>query len=178
MRKTIAIDMDEVLLDQKVKMLDLYEAEFGIRLKKSDYQGRKIYDTPETYHLRNHLFKKGFFRDIPVMKHSQEVVAWLQESYEIFILTATTEFIYSMQDKHEWLQEYFPFISFKHYIFCGKKSFMKADYMIDDRGSNLELFDGKGLLYSASHNMDETRFTRVNDWLEVRVFFEKELAKQ
>ena len=175
MKKIIAIDLDEVLLDQNVKMLNIYEQAFGIRLKEEDYRGRKIYDTPEAYHLRKHLFKKGFFRDIPVMKNSQTVMQWLNEHFQIYILTATTEFKHSMLDKHEWLQEHFPFLSWKQYIFCGDKNFIKADFMIDDRASNLLKFNGKGLLFTAAHNFGEERFTRVNDWLEVKLFFEREL---
>ena len=174
MKKTIAIDLDEVLLDQNVKMLDIYEQEFGVRLKEEDYRGRKIYDTPEAYHFRNHLHKKGFYRDIPVIKDSQMVVKWLQQYFYIYIITAATEFKYSLLDKHDWLQEHFPFISTKQYIFCGDKSFMKADYMIDDRASNLLKFDGKGLLFTAPQNYGEERFTRVDNWLEVKLFFEKE----
>ena len=172
MKKIIAIDMDEVLADVTPKLLNLYEAEFGYRPKETDYQGRKIYETPEAYKLRDNLHNKGFFRDLPVMENSQAVVKELHERYTIYIITASTEFKYSMLDKHEWLQEHFPFISWKNYIFCGRKSFLKADYLIDDKASNLIPFEGKGLLYSAAHNVYEDRFTRVNNWLEVKAFFE------
>lgn len=175
MKKVIAIDLDEVLLDQNPKLIDLYEKEFGIRLKEEDFRGRKIYDTPEAYHLRQHLFDQGFFKDAPIMPNSQEVVKWLQQYFDIFIITSTTEFKNSLNDKYDWLQEHFPFISFKHYIFCGQKSFMKGDYMIDDRANNLEFFDGEKLLFSAPHNYGEKRFTRVNNWQEVKTYFEKEL---
>ena len=176
MKKRIALDMDEVLADVVPKFLDLYEAEFGVRLQASDYAGRKIYETPEAIHLRAHLNDKGFFSDLPVMADSQEVVEWLTEFYDIYIITATTEFPNSFADKYEWLRSNFPFISWKNYIFCGEKSFMKADYMIDDKARNFSHFEGKGLLFSASHNIHETRYTRMNNWLEIKAFFEKELA--
>ncbi|HMQ89055.1 MAG TPA: 5'(3')-deoxyribonucleotidase, partial [Flavilitoribacter sp.] len=70
-----------------------------------------------------------------------------------------------------WLADHFPFIHWKNIVFCGDKSIIKADYMIDDHVKNLLNFDGKGLLFTASHNAEETRFTRVNNWREVEGFF-------
>ena len=175
-KKRIALDMDDVIANLIPKFTDLYEAEFGVRLAIEDFEGRKIYETPEAYKLRKNLYKKGFFRDLPVMADSQEVVNWLHEYYDVYIITATTEFIYSLEDKHEWLTEHFPIIPWKRYIFCGDKSFMKADYMIDDKWSNLEKFDGKRLLFSAPHNVNSVGdFTRLDSWLEIKAFFETEL---
>lgn len=177
-KKRIALDMDEVIADVIPKFLDLYETEFGQRLTTNDFRGRKIYDTPAAYKIRNHLFDKGFFRDLPLMANSQEVVRWLHDYYDIYIITAATEFKNSLEDKYEWLEEHFSFIPWQRYIFCGDKSFMKADYMIDDKASHLAKFDGKGLLFSASHNVESTGdFTRMNSWLEIKAFFEEELKK-
>ena len=46
--------------------------------------------------------------------------------------------------------------------------------MIDDHVRNLETFGGKGLLYTASHNLAEMRFQRVNNWEEIRAYFKEE----
>lgn len=174
MRKRIALDMDEVVANVMPKFLDFYEQKFGKRLQKSDYWGKKIYDIPGATELRNVLYDKGFFRDLPLMENSQEVVAELNERYDIFFTTAAMEFRNSLEDKYDWLLDHFPFISWKNFVFCGDKSILKADYMIDDHPRNLLKFQGKGLLFTASHNVDEDRFTRVNNWLEVRDFFAKE----
>jgi 5'(3')-deoxyribonucleotidase len=84
------------------------------------------------------------------------------------------EFRHSLEDKYDWLLQHFPFIHWKNYVFCGDKSIIGADYMIDDHVFNLQTFRGKGLLFTASHNIHETDFTRVNDWQEVRAFFQAE----
>lgn len=168
----IALDMDEVVADVMPKFVDAYEQEFGKRLIKADYWGKKIYDIPGATHVRNVLYDKGFFRDLPLMPHAQEVVKELAEDYDIFFTTAAMEFRNSLEDKYDWLQDHFPFISWKRFVFCGNKSILRADYMIDDHPRNLLTFEGKGLLFTASHNIDEDRFTRVNNWLEVRTFFE------
>ncbi len=175
MKKRIALDMDEVIADVLSKYLDLYEQKFGHRLSKESFWGKKLYDMhEEAIVLREHLFEKGFFRDLKVIEGSQEGVRKLMEHYEVFITTAAQEFRNSFEDKYDWLREHFPFIPWKNVIFCGDKSIIRADYMIDDHVHNLETFHGKGLLYTASHNVHETRFTRVNNWEEVVDFFEKE----
>jgi 5'-nucleotidase len=178
-KKRIALDMDEVIADVRPKFLDLYEREFGRRLRREDYWGKKIYEVGNgARRIRDSLFEKGFFADLPVMPGSAEVVRWLWNHYDIYITTAAMEFRSSLEDKYDWLRRHFPFIHWKNIVFCGDKSVISADYMIDDHPHNLRNFSGKGLLYTASHNIQETAFTRVNDWNEVREFFEREMAAE
>jgi 5'(3')-deoxyribonucleotidase len=174
MRKRIALDMDEVVADVMPKFIKVYEKEFGKLLKREDYWGKKVYDIPGAEHVRNVLHDKGFFRDLPLMANSQEVVRELNERYDIFFTTAAMEFRNSLEDKYDWLLDHFPFISWKNFVFCGDKRILRADYMIDDHPRNLLKFVGKGLLFTASHNTEEMRFIRVNNWLEIRDFFQQE----
>ena len=80
------------------------------------------------------------------------------------------EFRNSFEDKYDWLQQHFPFIHWKNVIFCGDKSIIDADYMIDDHVFNLKTFKGHGILFTASHNIHESAYTRVNNWLDVEAF--------
>ncbi len=176
MKKRIALDMDEVIADVRPKFLDLYEQEMGIRLQEADYRGKKIYQINGADRLRTHLFEKGFFADLPVIPDSQEVVRELTEYYDIFITTAAMEFRASLEDKYDWLQRHFPFLHWKNFVFCGDKSIIAADYMIDDHVFNLRTFQGQGLLYTASHNVHETGYVRVDNWQEIWAFFQQERA--
>jgi len=175
--KRIAIDMDEVIADIQPKFLDIFEKQVGRRPSEDEYFGKKLYEIPGDENIRSYLFDPGFFGDLPVMEGSQEAVKKLMAHYEIFIVSAAQEFRNSLADKHDWLQQHFPFIHWKNYVFCGDKSLIGTDYLIDDHAFNLETFKGKGLLFSAAHNAYEKRFTRVNDWNEVLAFFEQEQAK-
>lgn len=176
--KRIALDMDEVIADIYPKFLTYFERDAGRRPEPEEYYGKKIYDLTGGTHIRNYLHDKGFFLDLPVMPHSQEVVEQLMAHYDIFIVTAAMEFRNSFEDKFDWLQKHFPFIHWRNFIFCGDKSVINTDYMIDDHIHNLERFSGEKLLFTASHNAHETRFTRVNNWLEIRDYFQKELEKE
>ena len=177
LRKRIALDMDEVIADVTPKFLDYFAKDTGQRISKEDFWGKKVYEMVGGEHIRNYLHDPGFFADLPVMENSQEVVKWLLEHYEIFIVSAAMEFRNSLPDKYDWMREHFPFIHWKNIVFCGDKSIIQADYMIDDHVNNLLTFNGKGLLYTSAHNIAETRFTRVDNWLEVQAFFEKELGE-
>ncbi|PHN08097.1 5'(3')-deoxyribonucleotidase [Flavilitoribacter nigricans DSM 23189 = NBRC 102662] len=178
MKPRIAIDMDEVMADIEPKFQKIYEREFGEKITRDDYWGQKIYETrDETRYIRDFLHDKGFFRDLEVMPDSQEVIRELMEDHEIFITTAAMEFRSSFEDKYDWLQEHFPFLHWKNFVFCGDKSIIRADYMIDDHVRNLESFQGTGLLFTASHNIHEDRFTRVDNWQQVREYFKTQKAK-
>lgn len=170
--KRILIDMDEVLADVYPKFLDLFEREFGRRPEREEYWGKKIYDLPNADWIRERLHDKGFFADLPLMPGSREVVQELSERYEIFINSAAMEFRYSLQEKYDWLREHFPFISWRNFVFCGDKRALRGDYMIDDHVKNLRHFQGTPLLFTASHNAYETDFIRVNNWEEVRAYFQ------
>ena len=43
----------------------------------------------------------------------------------------------SLGPKYRWLQRHFSFIPPTHYVFCGTKSILRADYLIDDQPRNL-----------------------------------------
>ena len=62
---------------------------------------------------------------------------------------------------------FFPFLTWHQIVFCGSKKILNADYLVDDNPINFEGFVGQGLLYTAHHNLNETRFPRVNNWAEV-----------
>ncbi|MFD1737008.1 5'-3'-deoxyribonucleotidase [Bacillus salitolerans] len=171
--KKIAIDMDEVMADFLTKHLDLYNQSFNDNLTVQDLNGVRL------WHLRSEKYNEiidlvnepSFFRDLGVMEDSQEVILELSKHYEIFIASAAMEHPNSFLAKYEWLKEHFPFLSDKNFVFCGDKSIVNADYLIDDSIRQLTNFRGQGILFSAPHNIHETSFTRVHHWKEVREVF-------
>ncbi|MEM9990227.1 MAG: 5'(3')-deoxyribonucleotidase [Bacteroidota bacterium] len=174
--KRILIDMDEVMADAYGKFIQHYTEEFGT-IPPERYRGKKIYDLPEAQHMRDYLYRPNWFADLAVMPDAVQVIAALQAQYEIFIVTAAQEFRNCLADKHAWLSEHFPFIPWRNYVMCGDKSVVTGDYMIDDKASNLAKFSGKGLLFTAPHNVFEEKYTRVNNWQDVAKFFQEEANK-
>ena len=54
----------------------------------------------------------------------------------------------------------------QHFIFW-KKNIVKTDYLIDDNPRQLQIFEGEPIIFTAAHNINETRFKRVNGWKDV-----------
>ena len=174
MKKSIAIDMDEVLADFITKELDIYEKEFGIRIKLEDLHGKELYQAVDPLHkdaVLSYPYRKGFFADLEVMPGSKRVITELQKKYEVFVVTAATEFPNSLKDKFTWLNRHFPSIGWQYVVFCGYKSVIHTDYLLDDRPSNLKTFSGHPLLFSAPHNLEQNTFERLNNWEEVGNYF-------
>jgi len=172
--KRIAIDMDEVMADTMTHFLDKYNTSFGVGLKTEHFQGRHVFEVIDEAHkpeARDYFQQEAFFATIPVMPGSSEVVKTLTERYEVFITTAAMDVPCSFTPKFDWLQRHFPFIPTSNIVFCGDKSIILADYLIDDNLRQLSKFQGEGILYTAPHNVNETRFRRVKDWEDVRRLF-------
>lgn len=174
----IAVDMDEVLADALGELLRRYNAEFGERLTKHDLHGRWMWDAvpPERHdRLAAYLHSPDFFTDLDVMPGSQRVLERLNASAEIFIATAAMEFPNSFTPKFRWLERHFPFLSPRRFVFCGDKSILHADYLIDDMPRHFDHFVGQGLLFTSPHNAREKLrrdgCVRVDDWPAVERYF-------
>jgi 5'(3')-deoxyribonucleotidase len=158
--------MDGVLADVYRQFIAYHEKDSGIRLEINQLDGLLEFEAfPNGY---RHANTKGFFRTVPLVPGSREVLERLNQRYEIFVVSAALEFPTSLDDKREWLDEHFPFISWRQIVFCGSKEIVKADIMIDDHLKNLDKFDGDTFLFSQPHNRKlQTRHRRVDSWEEI-----------
>lgn len=165
----IIIDMDEVMADTMGGMFAWYKEHFSLPLDYEKMKGSWIPGIPEEHKtkVREQLYSVGFFRRLPVMKDCVEVMEELNKQYEVFIVSAATEFPNSLKDKLEWLEEHFPFLTWRQLVLCGDKRMIAGDYMIDDHVRNLVHFKGKPYLYSTILNKAETGYERLNNWREI-----------
>jgi 5'(3')-deoxyribonucleotidase len=172
--------MDEVIADALGEHLLRYNRDFSERITPADLEGRWLWDyIPPDRHsvLMSYMHSEDFFSALGVMPHAQRVLARLQSRYEIFIATAAMEVPSSFNAKFKWLKEHFPFIPASHIVFCGNKSILHADYLIDDNPRQLRLFRGEGILFTSPANAYVTGFRRVRDWLDVEKMFLQEESR-
>ena len=163
-RKKIAIDMDEVLADTLGEIIDAVNERANLGITIESLNGKKLkHMMPEHEGLVTEVLREpGFFRRLKVMPHAQEVVEKLNDHYDVYIATAAMDVPTSFHDKYEWLLEFFPFLNPQHFVFCGRKNIVNADYLIDDNPKQLEIFEGKSIMFTASHNINDDRFDLVN----------------
>jgi 5'-nucleotidase len=178
MKEVLAVDLDEVAADTVAKRLRRYEADYGEVLSRDAIHGKQIRHAvpPErSAQVEACLDEPGFSRDVPVMQDARLVLEDLAGRFEIIFATSAMDHPVSLHDRYLWLQESFPFVSDRGYVFCGSKRYVNADYLIDDNPRNLEIFTGRGILFDAHHNVSEERFDRVLSWRDVHRYFTADL---
>jgi 5'-nucleotidase len=170
----ICVDMDEVMADTLAEHLRRYNQTFDEDVTPADLAGKSLWTiTPadRQEQLRAFLDAEDFFEVLDLMPGAQEVLKKLSARFDIFIATQAMVIPNSLGPKYRWLQRHFPFIPPTNYVFCGDKSILRADYLIDDLPRNLQLFKGTGILYTAPHNLAVTGFIRVSNWQQVDEYF-------
>jgi len=159
--------MDGVLADVYHRFFELYAADSGKKLSIQDIIGLK--EAEAFPNMSKWVNSPGFFRSMPVMPGSQSGLRVLNENYEVIVISMATEFPASLTDKQLWLNEHYPFISWKNIVFCGSKDLIPADIMIDDHLKNLDHFKGETIMYTQPHNMNihDHRHRRVDSWIQI-----------
>ncbi|MCE7068447.1 5' nucleotidase, NT5C type [Dyadobacter sp. CY326] len=170
----LTLDMDDVMADTHRKLVNVVLNDFATTYTEKDLYAkglRELLHPKQLNKLHKIIDTPGFFADIEVMPGAVETVHKLSGFYEIFVATACMEFPSSFNDKFAWLKRHFPFIPWTNVVFCGYKSIIQSDYLIDDQVRNLVAFKGNGVLFSAPHNLKNNTFKRVSDWKDVSELF-------
>src|SRR5258708_19734130 len=151
----IIIDMDEVIADPMGEMIEWYRKEYA---QDVDWDkmlvGSWLKGFPEQHQplVMERLLAPGFFRNLPVMEDSVEVLREMNDRYEIFIVSAAMEFPNSLKDKYQWLLEHFPFFTCRQSTLCCINDLVFGDHMIDDHVKNLKGVTGKHHFFTPPHH--------------------------
>jgi 5'-nucleotidase len=173
-RISIAVDMDGVIADTETHFIRYYEKESGEKMDRNMMIGVPENTAfPDKTAVQRYVRMPGFFRTLPLIPGAVSSVKSLMEDFELYIVSAAMEFPLSLYEKKQWLEEHFPFISWRNIVFCGDKHIIKTDYLIDDHLKNLDHFSGIPLMFHAAHNVNHHHHRRMNNWGEVLGFFEK-----
>ena len=121
--------------------------------------------------MRRSVRHESFFDCLDVIDGAKQVIEQLVREHEVFIVSAAMEIPESLAAKHRWLRRHLPFVPESNVVFCGNKGIIKADYLIDDEARHFVSFPGTGILFSAPHNLSETKHRRVANWREIRKVF-------
>jgi 5'(3')-deoxyribonucleotidase len=163
----LLVDMDGVLADVYAHFLYLEFRETSIKPRLEELYGRT--EAEAFAHYEQNVHSKDFFRKAPVMPGSIDGLKYLNNRYKVLVVSAAMEFPDSLIEKHDWLLEYFPFISWKQIVFCGDKAAVKGDIMIDDHPKNLNFFPGRKILFTQPHNilLPNDSWERVDTWKQL-----------
>lgn len=163
--------MDDVMAETGLKILKTYNELFKTDHNPADFTGKpfdSIFDVHKYGVVREEIRKPGFFADLEVKPDAPQVIEALNAVYDVYIVSAATEFPLSLSEKISWLNKNFPYIGWQKMVFCGYKHMINANIMIDDHTKNLDYFEGETkLLFNALHNQDVLTYKRVNSWSEI-----------
>lgn len=161
------------MADATGQFIRYYEKEFGIRVDRSVLNGKGEGEGFPGNHsvIAGFPYRENFFRTMDVNEGCREVMEQLNRKHEVFVVSAAMEFPQSLPEKLSWLQEHFPFLAWRQFVFCGSKSVVHGDYMIDDLPRNLESFSGEKFLFTAPHNLHFNHYRRLNNWKEIAETF-------
>ena len=177
-RQGIAGARDEVIADALGAHLFRdnrdFPDDFPEPLTRADLHGRRLWQAAPSDRrtaIDAYLRTDDFFRVLRVMPDAQRVLERLQSRYDVFIASAAMEVPTSFAAKYQWLAEHFPFIPSSRIVFCGDKSILRADFLIDDNPRQLRVFRGEGIIYTSPANVNITGYRRVDSWLNVEKLF-------
>ncbi|MEC5344911.1 5'-3'-deoxyribonucleotidase [Brenneria populi] len=170
----IAVDMDEVIVDTFPALLAWYRDTYNHNIVLTDCIGKSFTDlfpAEQVAKMEDLLTEGKFFGSLPVMEGAQTALQKLSQHFEIFLTTAAMEYPNSCEYKFRWLRANMPFIDPLNIVFCGDKSIIHADYLIDDNVRHFQRFGGQGILFTSPQNSLLEWAPRVNNWQEVLAFF-------
>jgi 5'(3')-deoxyribonucleotidase len=159
--------MDEVIADAHGMHATWLTDTYGYDWSLTDLRGTSLRSLASAEHndaWEEKLQQGDVFEAFDLMPGSRAALAALMERFDVFITTAAMEVPASCSAKFAWLRQHFPFISPMNIVFCGDKSIIAADLLVDDNVRHFARFKGQGVLFSAPHNLAVDWPMRVSDW--------------
>ena len=108
-------------------------------LTKEDLRGKRFWQVvPEHHHyvLDDMIRAEDFFAELDVMPDRSASSPPCSSTTKSSSPPPPWKSPRSFNAKYSWLERHFPFIPHTHIVFCGDKSILRADYLIDDNPSS------------------------------------------
>jgi 5'(3')-deoxyribonucleotidase len=195
-KKTIAVDVDDVLAAEAEFIVEYSNKHWGHALTLEDYQENWSemwgVDTPEVERRALILHSPGNATSYQLMAGAPEALRTLKKSYELVILTSRREMV--KDETLTWLNDVFAdvfsevhFTGFwdsvsedRHLLTKGELAKqIGADYLIDDQAKHCFAAAEAGIDSVLFGNYAQTRelqlpkgVTRCKDWAEVLEYFD------
>ena len=172
----IFIDLDGTVYNLSEHVIKLYNLRHNTHHNPntvSDYWWSNIDENKEVW--KDILKAEGTFYLGNPIQNSIEVIDKLhQEGYEIFFVSLPHVDSQGkcFEEKLQWLQSHFDWVTYKHLIATGEKHLLAREnrILIDDFPKYLidfELYGGKGIGFRGAMYTDEFQGTKVDTWNEI-----------
>ena len=167
-RKIIAIDIDEVIADLMTVWLRRYNSDWDDNVQEKDIVEWDVanFVKPEAkLSIYDYCRNPEIYNFVKPVKDSQEVIKKLSIDYTIIYVTAAAA--NTADRKKCWLKEN-NFVNYHNFINTERKEFVCADFLVDDRYSNIKEFVNlygintrQGLLFTRAWNICVSDFSML-----------------
>ena len=177
-KPVVFCDVDGVIADLLTEWVRLYNIDHNDNLRHqdvTDWDVSKFVKPESGYAIFDILHRKDLYEGVlPIDGALDGIMAIRELGYRVVYATSCNISMAGL--KLQWLDDY-GFISMdkqgisKDYIEVSDKHLLLGDTLIDDYHHNLNGFQGRRILFNASHNIsipqNSFTFTRAADWNEV-----------
>ncbi len=153
----ILIDMDDTITNFLEEVINEYNKTYGTN-HSIDEVTEWVIPSSFEYGLFSVLELTNILTMItPKLDSIEYINKWIDEGYDVFIVSDCCNRYQSYRDKLKWLKTYIPKFDLSHFIPCKEKYVISGDVLIDDNLDNLEKWSlhnpyGMDLLMTAQHN--------------------------
>ena len=167
----ILIDMDDTMTNFLEEVINEYNKTYGTN-HSIDEVTEWVIPSSFEYGLFSVLELTNILTMItPKLDSIEYINKWIDEGYDVFIVSDCCNRYQSYRDKLKWLKTYIPKFDLSHFIPCKEKYVISGDVLIDDNLDNLEKWSlhnpyGMDLLMTAQHNKGIKDERRINSFEE------------
>lgn len=167
----ILIDMDDTITNFLEEVINEYNKTYGTN-HSIDEVTEWVIPSSFEYGLFSVLELTNILTMItPKLDSIEYINKWIDEGYDVFIVSDCCNRYQSYRDKLKWLKTYIPKFDLSHFIPCKEKYVISGDVLIDDNLDNLEKWSlhnpyGMDLLMTAQHNKGIQDERRINSFEE------------
>ena len=156
MRKSkVKVDIDNCLNNLVPEMFKLYEERTEIKLKYEDcvnYDFSGIASQDVIDDLYGMFTEKALWDRLRPPDNAQEYLKKLYNEFDVRLVTATDHMNFAW--KVDWMAQFYPFVPSEHIYRVHDKSWISADYAIDDYQENLKNDMAHRILINAPWNLN------------------------
>lgn len=168
----ILIDMDDTITNFLEEVIIEYNRIYGTNHSINEITEWVIPSSFE-YGLFSVFKQSDILTTItPKLDSIEYINKWIDEGYDVFIVSDCCNCADSYEEKLEWLETHIPKFDLSHFIPCKEKYVIQGDILIDDNLDNLNKWSlnnpyGHDLLMTAQHNKQIQDERRINSFKEV-----------
>lgn len=171
----ILIDMDDVITCYLEDVVKEYNRIYGTSHSIEEITSWKIPSSFEYGLFSVHKQSDILTTITPKLDSIEYINKWIDEGYDVFIVSDCCNCYQSYGEKLEWIKKYLPKFDLSHFIPCKEKYVISGNVLIDDNLDNLEKWSlhnpyGMDLLMTAQHNKGIQDERRVNNFKEADDF--------